>query len=106
MPGGRDFGPCREPGQDARLIDMTEPFVPDELGVTPSIEVTVYRDGAVIHRELCETEAEATAVAEEWGELDAIECQIDDLSVHHRASDVLEPTESVLDDDDDRRAAP
>lgn len=84
---------------------MTEPFTPDELGSTPTIEVTVYRDGDLIHRELCETDAEANAIIEQWNELGAVECQVDDLSVHHRATDVLEPTESVL-TDDDRRAAP
>jgi hypothetical protein len=81
---------------------MTEPFAPDDLGVTPSIEVTVYRDGAVIHRELCETDAEASEVAEEWSELDNVECQIDDLTVRHQPTDVLEPTESELGDDDRR----
>ncbi|MGZ4690561.1 MAG: hypothetical protein ACXVKA_07480 [Acidimicrobiia bacterium] len=78
---------------------MTEPFAPDELGETPTIEVTVFRDGQVIHRELCQTDEEATAVAEHWSETGAVECQIDDLSVHHRASDVLEPSESELPDD-------
>lgn len=79
---------------------MTESFTPDELGITPTIEVTVYRDGDVVHRELCETDAEAAAVVEQWSELGSIECQVDDLSVHHRATDVLEPTESMLPDDD------
>ena len=85
---------------------MTEPFAPDELGETPTIEVTVFRDGQVIHRELCETDEEATAVAEQWSETGEVECQIDDLSVHHRASDVLEPSESELSDDDGRRTSP
>lgn len=43
---------------------MTESFTPDELGITPTIEVTVYRDGDVVRRELCETDAEAAAVDE------------------------------------------
>lgn len=85
---------------------MTESFTPDELGATPTIEVTVYRDGAVVHRELCETEAEASAVVERWNELGGpVECQIDDLSVHHGPTDVLEPTEAVLPDDDRDPAA-
>ncbi len=81
---------------------MTEPFSPDELGATPTIEVTVYRDGDLVHRELCETEAEADAVVDRWSEVDGVECQVDDLSVHHRATDVLEPTEAELADDDRR----
>jgi hypothetical protein len=73
-------------------------FGPDDLGVTPSIEVTVYRAGDLIHRELCETEDDARAVAEHWNELGAVEIQVDDLSMHHQPTDVLEPTESELDD--------
>jgi hypothetical protein len=81
---------------------MTEPFAPDELGTTPTIEVTVYRDGALVHRQLCETESEAGEIAEQWSELENVECQIDDLSVQHQPTDVLEPTEGELTDDDRR----
>jgi len=31
--------------------EMSEAFTPDELGTTPTIEVTVYRDGVVVHRQ-------------------------------------------------------
>ncbi|MGZ4801575.1 MAG: hypothetical protein ACXVJ7_16765 [Acidimicrobiia bacterium] len=84
---------------------MSEAFTPDELGSTPTIEVTVYRDGELVHRELCETETDASAVVEQWSEFESVVCQIDDLSVHHRSTDVLEPTESVM-PDDDRRTGP
>jgi hypothetical protein len=80
-----------------------ESFSPDELGASPSIEVTVYRDGEVISRELCESEEEVTAVIEAWSEQTGVECQVDDLSVHHRAGDVLEPTEAAVSEDNDRR---
>jgi hypothetical protein len=79
---------------------MTEAFSRDEMGATPTIEVTVYRDGAVIHRELCESETDAAAAVEQWSEFG--ECQVDDLSVHHGATDILEPSESALPEDDDR----
>jgi uncharacterized Zn finger protein len=62
----------------------------------PTVEVTIYRDGEVIHRELCETDVDAEAVVEQWKEVDGTEFQVDDLAVHHRPTDVLEPTESVL----------
>jgi hypothetical protein len=79
---------------------MSDPFTPDELGVSPTIEVSVYRDGAVVHRELCETEREASVVVDQWNETGTVECRIDDLSVQHRPTDVLEPTEAVLPDDE------
>jgi hypothetical protein len=82
---------------------MSEAFTPDELGTTPTVEVIVYRDGAVVHRELCATDADASAVADQWNELGAIECQIEDLSVRHGPTDVLEPTEGELSDDAEPR---
>jgi hypothetical protein len=64
----------------------------------PTVEVTVYRDGQLIHRELCESESEAAAVVDRWKEVDGTEFQVDDLAVHHGPTDILEPTEGVLDD--------
>jgi hypothetical protein len=78
---------------------MTDRVTPYDVGRTPTIEVTVFRDGAVIDRVLCESEDEAAEVVERWSEQDGVQCQIDDLSVHHRAGDVLEPSESELRDD-------
>jgi hypothetical protein len=77
------------------MPDDMDPAPPD---TTPSIEVTVYRDGEVIHRELCETDLDAEAVVEQWKEVEGTEFQVDDLSVHHRPTDILEPTESALDE--------
>lgn len=64
----------------------------------PTVEVTVFKDGHVIHRELCESEADAAASVERWKEVDGAEFQVDDLAIHHRSTDILEPTEGVLDD--------
>jgi hypothetical protein len=69
-----------------------------EPDATRTVEVTVYRDGEVIHRELCESELDAGAVVERWKEVDGTEFQVDDLAVHHRPTDILEPTEGVLDE--------
>jgi hypothetical protein len=79
--------------------------VSDDTSLDPSdtaltVEVTVYRDGEVVHRELCESELDAEAVVEEWKEVDGTEFQVDDLAVHHRPTDILEPSESVTDDGD------
>jgi hypothetical protein len=81
------------------MRDDTDLGPPDRA---PAVEVTVYRDGAVIHRELCETDVDAEAVVEQWKEVDGTEIQVDDLSVHHRPTDILEPTESVVDERDHR----
>jgi hypothetical protein len=57
----------------------------------PTVEVVVYRDGAEIHREACESEAAAADVVERWREVEGVECVIDDLATHHRAGQILEP---------------
>jgi hypothetical protein len=69
-----------------------------ERDTAPTVEVIVYRDGQVIHRELCESESDAAAAVDRWKEVEGTEFQVDDLAVHHRPTDILEPTEGVLDD--------
>jgi len=71
----------------------------DEPETPPTVEVVVYRDGEVVHRELCESETDAASVVERWKELEGAEFQIDDLAVRHGPDDILEPGEAVLDDD-------
>lgn len=66
---------------------------------TPTVEVRVYRQGELVRRELCESEEEAASVVQEWSELDGVTCEVDDLSVRHRAGDVLEPDPALIDDD-------
>jgi hypothetical protein len=58
---------------------------------TPTIEVRVWRAGALIHRELCESEEQAAFVVEAWSEQEGTECEVDDLTVHHRPGDIAEP---------------
>ena len=69
---------------------------PEDLGETPTLEVRVYRNDALLHRELCETEADAAAVVEAWEEEPGIECEVDDLSTRrHDAEDLeVEPTDA------------
>jgi len=74
--------------------------LPSELGESPTVEVRVFRLGELVHRQLCESEEEAAAVVDRWIELEGVECEVDDLSTHHRPGEILEPeapTESAED---------
>ena len=73
-------------------------------GDSPTVEVVVFRHGAEVHRELCESAEAAALVVEEWGEQDGVHCQVDDLSVHHRPGQILEPEPGELDDAEYREA--
>lgn len=72
----------------------------EERDAAPTIEVRVFRHGDLVHRELCESEEQAALVVEAWGELDGVECEVDDLSVRHRAGEVFEPDLAELRDED------
>lgn len=61
---------------------------------TPMIEVRVFRNGELIHRELCESEEQASDLIEAWGELSGTTFEVDDLSVHHGGGEILEPEAS------------
>jgi len=63
----------------------------DETGETATIEVRVFRHGELVHRELCESEQQASLVVDEWAEMDGVTCEVDDLSVRHRPGQILEP---------------
>jgi len=83
--------------------------VSEERDEAPTIEVRVFRHGVLIQQELCESEEQALLVVDEWAELDGVECEVDDLSVHHRAGDILEPEPAELRDEDypeDRETRP
>jgi hypothetical protein len=66
------------------------------------VEVVVFRDGREVARELHDTPEQAADAVARWSEEHGVVCQVDDLSVHHRPSDIREP---VADDvfDDERR---
>jgi hypothetical protein len=72
----------------------------DEQAETPTVEVRVFRHGELVHRELCESEEQASLVIEEWSELDGVECEVDDLSVRHRPGEILGPEPAELRDED------
>jgi len=65
-----------------------------------AVEVLVYRDGALLQREACESAETAADVVRAWAEVDGVECVIDDLAVKHADGQILAPEaeDSELDD--------
>ena len=71
----------------------------------PTIDVRIYRDEQLLVRELCESEEEAAAVAEQWSDVENVYVLVDDLSAHHGPGDILAPDELPLSDDEDHSIA-
>ncbi len=71
-----------------------------EFGDGAAVEVIVFQHGAEIHRELCESTEQAATVVDLWSERDGVECQVDDLSIHHGPNDILEPSPDMDPDDE------
>ena len=72
----------------------------EEREERPAVEVRVFRHGELIQQILCESEEEAASVVGHWSEIDGTECEVDDLSVHHHAGDVLEPEPATPGEED------
>ncbi len=70
---------------------------PEDLGETPILEARAYRDGALVARELCESEEDAAAFVETWEQEPGIECEVDDLSVPSHDTEVFEVEPTDLD---------
>ena len=62
----------------------------EDFGVTPTLEVRVYRDGVLVQRVLCETEEDAVATVEAVEEELGVRCEVDDLSARHDDVDEIE----------------
>jgi hypothetical protein len=58
---------------------------------TPTLQVNVYEDGRLIAQVACESATEAADVAAEYEERDGVQCEVEDLAVHHGPDDVLAP---------------
>jgi hypothetical protein len=71
----------------------------EETSSTPTLEVRVLRDGIVIQRELCESDAAANAVVEAWSDVDGVVCEVEDLT-RSNAPGVLDPRPWEVDADD------
>lgn len=67
---------------------------------SPTVEVRVFRDGAMVATELCDSEEEAAAVVERWSEVAGVTTEVDDLAVRHRPEDVLAPQPAEPVDED------
>jgi hypothetical protein len=72
-------------------------------GPAPTVQVLVYRDGALIHRELCESAEAASDTVDEWEEEEGVECVVEDLGVTHVAGQILEPEPDITLADEDYR---
>ena len=57
----------------------------------PTLQVSVYENGELIARVPCESTEEAAGIVSAWEEREGIECEVDDLAVHHGPDDVLAP---------------
>jgi hypothetical protein len=51
------------------------------------VELRAYRAGRLVHQQLYQSAQQAAAAAEQWEQLDDVECEIDDLSREHRLED-------------------
>lgn len=65
-------------------------FLNGESEETPTVEVRVYRDCRLVHRELCESDDQAALVVEAWSDVEGTEFEVDDLSSHHRPDQILD----------------
>jgi hypothetical protein len=68
---------------------------------TPTLQVNVYEEGKLITQVACESAEEAAEIVAEWEERERVECEVEDLAVHHGPDDVLaaEPEDALVDDD-------
>lgn len=54
--------------------------------VTPTVEVSVWRHGELVHKQLCESEEQAASVVDAWEELEGVRCEVGDLTSRHRSA--------------------
>ena len=75
---------------------------PRQPGDVAPVEVRLYRNGDLTHRQLCESAEEAGSLVEQWAEQGITRVDIDDLSTHHAPGEILEPERfvDVVDPDD------
>lgn len=83
-------------------VAMSDPSL-SEREDAPTVEVRVFRHGALVHQELVESEEQAALVVDEWAELDGVRCEVDDLSIRHRPGDILGPEPAELLDENHER---
>jgi hypothetical protein len=57
----------------------------------PTVELVVFCEGRETARELYDTPEEAADAADRWSEQAGAVCQVDDLGLHHRPTDIRDP---------------
>jgi hypothetical protein len=67
-----------------------------------AVELRAYRAGKLVHQQLYESAQQAAAAAEQWEQLEGVECEVDDLSREHRLEDAASSdlSETIVDDRD------
>lgn len=75
---------------------MSDSEMPDSDAL---IEVSVYRDGKLAHRERCESLVEAEGICRAWSDVEGIDCRIVDLLEQGE-----DPDRVLFDDDADPRS--
>lgn len=71
----------------------------DTQDTTPTLEVRILRDGAVVQRELVESDDEANAVVDAWSDVEGVQVVVDDFTRSEPAR-VLDPRPWEVDADD------
>lgn len=74
----------------------------EERDEVPTIEVRVFRHGELVHEERCESEEQAALVVDEWSDLDGVECEVGELSVHREQREDVESDGLELRDQGER----
>ena len=72
----------------------------------PTLQVNVYEGGRLITQIPCESAEEAADVVAQWEAQEGVECEVEDLAVHHVPDDVLTPEPEDAFDEDDYRDSP
>lgn len=75
----------------ATPLTTPDPIVLAEVADSPTVEVRVWRDDALIHRQLCESAEDAASIVDHWSEIEGVRCEVDDLAVRHHPDQILDP---------------
>ena len=57
----------------------------------PALQVNVYEEGRLVTQVACESAEDAAEVVAQYEAREGVECEVEDLSVHHGPEDVLAP---------------
>jgi hypothetical protein len=73
----------------------------------PALQVNVYEGGRLITQVACESAEDAAETVAQWESRAGVECEVEDLAVHHGPEAVLapEPEDAFEEGDDYRESA-